>query len=75
MTFSQIYFLSKTPENGALEFYPNVRYYRELNEISNRVAYYLNDHQAMSREIVAICVEKTHKLVIAILAVLKAGMA
>lgn len=66
----------KTPENGALEFYPTVPFtYRELNEISNRVACYLKDHQAMSREIVAICVEKTHKLVIAILAVLKAGMA
>ena len=30
---------SKTPENGALEFYPNVRFtYHELNEISNRLA-------------------------------------
>lgn len=67
---------SKTPENGALEFYPNVRFtYQELNEISNRLARYLKDHQAMNREIVAICLEKTDKLVIAILAVLKAGMA
>lgn len=67
---------SKTPENSALEFYPNVRFtYHELNEISNRLARSLKDHQAMSREIVAICLEKTHALVIAILAVLKAGMA
>lgn len=67
---------SKTPENGALEFYPNVRFtYHELNEISNRLARYLKDHQAISREIVATCLEKTHMLVIAILAVLKAGMA
>lgn len=67
---------SKTPENGALEFYPNVRFtYRELNKISNRLARYLNDHQPMSRKIVATCLEKTHVLVITILAVLKAGMA
>lgn len=67
---------SKTPENGALEFYPNVRFtYRELNKISNRLARYLNDHQPMSRKIVATCLEKTHVLVITVLAVLKAGMA
>jgi amino acid adenylation domain-containing protein len=67
---------AKTPGNGALEFHPNVRLtYRELNETSNRLARYLKDYQSLGREVVAICMEKSHVLVIAILAVLKAGMA
>lgn len=67
---------ARTPENGALEFYPDVRLtYRELNETSNRLARYLKHHQFLGREVVAICLEKSHVLVIAVLAVLKAGMA
>lgn len=67
---------AKTPNGEALEFCPNVLFtYHELNGISNRLARYLKDHQSLGREVVAICLEKTHVLVIAILAVLKAGMA
>ena len=67
---------AKTPKSDALEFGPNVLFtYYGLNEISNRLARYLKDHRFLGRGVVAICLEKTHVLVIAILAVLKAGMA
>src|SRR5947209_18564662 len=67
---------AKTPNNDALEFYPIVRLtYYELNEISNRLARYFKHHHSQGREIVALCLEKSHVQVIAILAVLKAGMA
>lgn len=67
---------SKTSKNCALEFYPNVRFtYYKLNEISNFLACYLKDYQAISREIMGIYLEKTHILVITVLALLKASMA
>ncbi|KAF4629502.1 hypothetical protein G7Y89_g8643 [Cudoniella acicularis] len=66
----------KTPGNVAIEYYPDVQMtYSELNDSSNRLARYLKNRQPEGREIVALCLEMGPFLVIAILAVLKAGMA
>ena len=68
--------VARTPNDFALEFYPDVRLtYHEVNSISNRLARYLKDNRSRDNEVVALWLEKSHIMVIAILAVLKAGMA
>ena len=67
---------AKTPVKCALEFLPSVRMtYHELNENSNRLARYIKAHRAPGKDVVALCLKKTHRAVIAVLASLKAGMA
>ena len=67
---------AKTPSNTALEFFPSVRMtYCELNETSNRLARYIRAHHAPGKKVVGLCLEKSHKAIIAVLATLKAGMA
>ena len=67
---------TKTPNNNALEFYPAVRMtYHDLNEATSRLARYFRAHRSLGKELVALCLEKTHVAVIAVIAVLKADMA
>ncbi|XP_044723972.1 AMP-binding enzyme domain-containing protein [Hirsutella rhossiliensis] len=65
----------KHPANHALDFYPHERLsYQELNERSNSLARFLCETQVPGREVVALCPDKSPLLIIAVLAVLKAGM-
>ncbi|KAK2590969.1 hypothetical protein QQS21_011348 [Conoideocrella luteorostrata] len=66
----------RSPENVALEFHPDVNMtYYELNNEANRLARYLEKHKSQYGEVVAVCFEKSPLLVVAIIAILKAGMA
>ena len=66
---------AKTPRHSALECYPGARWeYGDLNTIANRLARYLKNEDIGNRAIVALHLEKSEMLVIAVLGVLKAGM-
>ncbi|KAL8998121.1 MAG: hypothetical protein Q9169_002742 [Polycauliona sp. 2 TL-2023] len=66
---------AKRPRHSALECYPGAKTeYRDLNTIANRLAHYLKDEVVGSRATVALHLEKSDMLVIAVLGVLKAGM-
>ncbi|MDN3695564.1 amino acid adenylation domain-containing protein [Chryseobacterium tructae] len=66
----------KIPEASAL-VYQNIKItYSELNERSNRLAHYLiNTFELKPDELVPLCLERSENMLIAILAVLKAGAA
>ncbi|KAI8716682.1 hypothetical protein NCS52_00962400 [Fusarium sp. LHS14.1] len=67
--------VSKSPESCALEFFPQGRLtYHELNNQSNSLARFLRENQLPGRDVVALSSEKSPLLVVAVLAVLKAGM-
>ncbi|MDQ5920366.1 MAG: hypothetical protein QG673_422, partial [Pseudomonadota bacterium] len=68
--------VSKVPDNIAL-VYENIQMsYQELNEKSNRLARYMLDKYALQNEnLVALCLDRSCDMLIAILAVLKAGCA
>lgn len=67
--------VSKSPESCALEFFPRGRLtYHELNNQSNSLACFLREKQLPGRDVVALSSEKSPLLVVAVLAVLKAGM-
>ncbi|RSL52254.1 hypothetical protein CEP54_011029 [Fusarium duplospermum] len=67
--------VSKSPNSCALEFFPQGRLtYQELNNQSNSLARFLREKQLPGRDVVALSSEKSPLLVIAVLAVLKAGM-
>jgi fengycin family lipopeptide synthetase D len=66
----------KTPENVAVVFEGRTLTYRELNAAANRVAHYLRDKYAIKPDdIVALQVERSEWMVIALLGVLKSGAA
>ncbi|UHO38305.1 amino acid adenylation domain-containing protein [Chryseobacterium capnotolerans] len=66
----------KTPENTALVYQDVKLTYQELNERSNRLANYLiNTFDLKPDELVPLCLERSENMLIAILAVLKAGAA
>ena len=66
----------KFPKNIALEFEEQVISYKELNERSNRLAYYLKEKYNVGEdELVGIKLEKSEKMLIAILGILKSGAA
>ncbi|WP_164557810.1 amino acid adenylation domain-containing protein [Massilia atriviolacea] len=64
-----------TPHAVALEFGDSRLSYRELNERANRLAHYLRTRGAGPGQRVALCLERSLEMVVAILAVLKAGAA
>ncbi|MDQ5921365.1 MAG: hypothetical protein QG673_1423, partial [Pseudomonadota bacterium] len=68
--------VSKVPDNIAL-VYENIQMsYQELNEKSNQLARYMRDNYALQNEnLVALCLDRSCDMLIAILAVLKAGCA
>ncbi|KAJ3460336.1 hypothetical protein MRS44_011203 [Fusarium solani] len=67
--------VSRSPGSCALEFFPQGRLtYHELNNQSNSLASFLREKQLPGRDVVALSSEKSPLLVVAVLAVLKAGM-
>ncbi|WP_347220316.1 amino acid adenylation domain-containing protein, partial [Chryseobacterium sp.] len=68
--------VAKTPDNVALLYQDCKLSYNELNERSNRLAHYLiNTYHLQPDELVPLCLERSENMVIAILAVWKAGAA
>ena len=66
--------VAKTPDHIALSFENRQMTYRELNQAANRVAHdLLDNYQVQPDEIIAVSVERSEQLVIALLAVLKAS--
>jgi non-ribosomal peptide synthetase component F len=49
--------------------------YEELNKLANLAARYIKETQSSGKDLVALCIDKSHVLAIAVLAVLNAGMA
>lgn len=65
--------VSKTPKQIALRYHQQSLSYLELNKKVNRLAHFLIDQQVKVGDVVGVCLERSCELVIAILAVLKAG--
>jgi len=66
--------VERTPENIALVYEETSLTYRELNERSNQLAHYLREIQDISPDtLIALCLDRSEHMLIAILGVLKAG--
>ena len=63
----------KTPNNIALVFEGQTLTYKELNEKANQLAHYLRKTGITNNQIIAILVNRSFEMIIAILAVLKSG--
>ena len=62
-----------TPDNMAVVFGQEQLTYQSLNEKANRLAHYLRDQGVKPDTLVGLCVERSANMMIAVLAVLKAG--
>jgi amino acid adenylation domain-containing protein len=68
--------VAKTPDNIAVVFEDTKLTYQELNARSNQLAHYLrNNYQIKPDDLIALCLERSEYMLIAILAVLKSGAA
>ncbi|KZN34199.1 hypothetical protein N480_21585 [Pseudoalteromonas luteoviolacea S2607] len=66
--------VEQSPEAIALKLNGQVLTYGQLNDRANRLAHYLTDHHGVSSEqVVAICLDRSFEMYVAILAILKAG--
>ena len=65
----------QTPDAIALVFNDCHLTYRDLNRRANRLARYLHDHGVTDASRVGVCVRRSPEMVIAMLAILKAGAA
>ncbi len=63
------------PNNIALVFEDQTLSYVQLNQQANRLAHYLQSHKIASNTLVGVCIDRSIDLVVAILAILKAGAA
>ena len=65
--------VARTPEAVAVEYEDEWLNYQELNRRSNQLAHYLKDLGVRPEVRVALCLERSLEMVVAIMAVLKAG--
>ena len=66
--------VDKTPDNIAIVYEATKLSYRELNERANRLANYLRQtHDIKPDDLIALCLDRSEQMLIAILGVLKAG--
>ncbi|MBK8552376.1 MAG: amino acid adenylation domain-containing protein [Ignavibacteria bacterium] len=65
----------KTPDSTALVFEERKVTYKELNELSNRLAHYLQSTGLKKGTLVPVCIERSIELMTGILGILKAGCA
>jgi amino acid adenylation domain-containing protein len=63
----------RTPGNTALRFASGTLTYQELNERANQLAHHLRARGVGPEALVAVCLERSPEMVVAVLAVLKAG--
>ncbi|TWP54344.1 amino acid adenylation domain-containing protein [Lentzea tibetensis] len=75
MTYPQLFEdqAARTPDDTALVFRDVELTYAELNSRANRLAHHLITHGVGPEKLVALVLPRTHEMVIAFLAVLKAG--
>lgn len=66
---------AQTPDNTAVEFNNEQLSYRELNARANKVAHYLRSLGVEPRSLVGIYVERSLKMIVGLLGILKAGAA
>jgi amino acid adenylation domain-containing protein len=64
---------ARTPERTALVWEDSTLSYGELNAQANRLAHRLRDLGTGPDDRIALCLERSHEMVVALLAVLKAG--
>jgi amino acid adenylation domain-containing protein/non-ribosomal peptide synthase protein (TIGR01720 family) len=64
-----------TPGNTALVFRDQRLTYRELDEQSNQVAHYLKSRSVRIGDLVPVCMERSHDMIVAMIGVMKAGAA
>lgn len=67
--------VEKTPDHVALVFGEQHLTYNELNTRANQVAHYLQSLGVKPKTLVGICVERSLEMLVALLAILKAGAA
>jgi len=67
--------VEKTPSQAAIVFEEEQLSYEQLNENANRLAHWLGDLGVGAEDLVGVCMERSPEMVIALLAVLKAGAA
>ena len=67
--------VEKTPDNIALIYDDTILTYRELDQKANRLAMYLKEKGVGPETVVAVMVERSHDMAIAILGILKSGAA
>src|SRR3989338_5812121 len=65
--------VKKTPDHVALIFEEQHMTYRELNSKANQLAHYLRKQEVVPDQLMGICFHRSCEMIIAILAVLKAG--
>jgi non-ribosomal peptide synthetase component F len=65
--------VKRTPNNIAVVFEDQQLSYKQLNEEANQLARYISKQNPS--ELIAICIDRSLEMIIAILAVLKAGCA
>lgn len=67
--------VQRTPDRAAVLCEPQGLSYRELNRRANRLAHHLLNTGVQPEDRVALCLERSPELIVAVLAVLKAGAA
>ena len=65
----------KTPDNIAVVFDKHKLTYTELNKRANQLAHYLRNKDVKEETLVPVCIERSPEMIIAVLAILKAGAA
>ncbi|WP_379138132.1 amino acid adenylation domain-containing protein [Paenibacillus sp. sgz500958] len=65
----------RTPDAVAVEADDGCYTYRELNEQANRLAHFLRNKGVRTEDMIVLCMERSAKMIVAILGVLKAGAA
>ena len=65
--------VTKTPNNTAVVFENQKLTYKELNEKANSLAHFLRNNGVCKNDIVALRVDKSLEMIVAILAIMKAG--
>jgi amino acid adenylation domain-containing protein len=64
---------ARTPENIAVKYGDRAISYRALNHWANALAHKLREHGTAPESVVGVCLDRSPELVVALLAVLKAG--
>jgi amino acid adenylation domain-containing protein len=65
--------VEKTPHNTAVVYENEVLTYQQLNEKANQIAHYLREMKVRPDTLVAIAVERSLTMIVALLGILKAG--
>ncbi len=67
--------VERTPDAVAIVFGEESLTYRELNTRANRLAHHLRQSGARPDSVIAVCVERSPEMIVALLAILKSGAA